>query len=82
MNGSNKNGDKLTKNEFHTYMTEMKVDLENRITKLEAKLSQEYESIRQAASKPGSNDWKEKLIILLLGAVLALAGVVTGWQFF
>jgi len=64
----------LTKQEFYEYMAKMQVDLEKRLSRLENKVCKE--------AKNGNNNWKEKLIILLLGAVLVLAGVVTGWQFF
>jgi hypothetical protein len=62
--------DYLTKAEFYQYMGEFRTALEKRLSSLENK-----------KNNPNGQNSKDKLIYILIGAVLVLAGVGAGAQF-
>ncbi len=66
---ANRQTEYLTREAFFEYMGNFRTTLEGRLTSLEACLGE-----------PGKNagSYKEKLILILIGAVLALGGVAAG----
>jgi hypothetical protein len=60
----------LSKAEFYQYMGDFRQGLEQRLTKLEGKIS---------CNNTGN---KEKLVYVLIGAVLILAGATAGTKLF
>jgi len=65
--------DYLKRSDFYEYMGDFREDLESRLARLETRVDSENQK------KYGKNhEYKEKLILILIGGILALAGVASG----
>lgn len=67
------NKEYLSKAEFYQYMGDFRQELEKRLTRLESKI---------ANGKSNNLGNREKLIYILIGAVLVLAGATAGTKLF
>jgi hypothetical protein len=67
------NKEYLSKAEFYQYMGDFRQELEKRLTRLESKIA------NGKSNNPGN---REKLIYILIGAVLVLAGATAGTKLF
>lgn len=73
------NKEYLSKAEFYQYMGDFRQELEKRLTRLESKIANGNKIANGKSNNLGN---REKLIYILIGAVLVLAGATAGTKLF